>query len=119
MAKVTLLGHTPEPEKIVAAAAKLCYSSQTVEGLMDGLTPEKTDSFIKMLADLGHNEKKTVLIVMHDINTAIKYADRIAVMDDGQLVFCGDTRTCIECGVIEKVFGVRKTTESDNPFFSI
>ena len=76
-------------------------------------------SFIKMLADLGHNEKKTVLIVMHDINTAIKYADRIAVMDDGQIVFCGDTRTCIECGVIEKVFGVRKTTESDNPFFSI
>ena len=54
MPKVTLLGHTPEPEKIVAAAAKLCYSAQTVEGLMDGLTPEKTEGFLKMLVSMGH-----------------------------------------------------------------
>ena len=54
MPKVTLLGHTPDPEKIVAAAAKLCYSSQTVEGLMDGLTPEKTESFLNMLVSMGH-----------------------------------------------------------------
>lgn len=54
MAKVTLLCHTPEPEKIIAAAAKLCYSNQTVEGLMDGLTPEKTESFLNMLVSMGH-----------------------------------------------------------------
>jgi len=54
MPKVTLLAHTPEPEKIIAAAAKLCYSNQTVEGLMDGLTPEKTESFLKMLVSMGH-----------------------------------------------------------------
>ena len=54
MPKVTLLCHTPEPEKVVAAAAKLCYSDQTVEGLLDGLTPEKTESFLKMLVKLGH-----------------------------------------------------------------
>ena len=54
MPKVTLLCHTPEPEKIVAAAAKLCYSAQTVEGLMDGLTPEKVESFLKMLMSIGH-----------------------------------------------------------------
>lgn len=54
MPKVTLLCHTPEPEKVVAAAAKLCYSSQTVEGLMDGLTPEKTEKFLNMLVSMGH-----------------------------------------------------------------
>lgn len=54
MAKVTLLCHTPEPEKVVAAAAKLCYSNQTVEGLMDGLTPEKTEKFLNMLVSMGH-----------------------------------------------------------------
>ena len=41
MPKVTLLCHTPDPQRVVAAAAKLCYSSQTVEGLLDGLTDEK------------------------------------------------------------------------------
>ncbi len=54
MPKVTLLCHTPDPERVVAAAAKLCYSAQTVEGLLDGLTPEKTGGFLKMLMDLGH-----------------------------------------------------------------
>ncbi len=28
MLKVKLIAHTPQPEKVVAAAAKLCYSAQ-------------------------------------------------------------------------------------------
>lgn len=52
--KVTLITHTPEPEKVIASAAKLCYSSSDIETLMNGLTPEKIESFIKMLAELGH-----------------------------------------------------------------
>ena len=52
--KVTLITHTPEPEKIIASAAKLCYSSSDIETLMDGLTSEKVESFINKLADLGH-----------------------------------------------------------------
>lgn len=54
MAHVMLISYTPEPEKTVAAAAKLCYSVQTVQGLLDGLTPEKTEKFIQMLMELGH-----------------------------------------------------------------
>ena len=52
--KVTLITHTPEPEKIIASAAKLCYSSSDIETLMDGLTSEKVEAFIKKLTDLGH-----------------------------------------------------------------
>lgn len=52
--KVTLLTHTPEPEKIVASAAKLCYSSSDIEALMDNLTDDKIEKFIKKLTDLGH-----------------------------------------------------------------
>ena len=51
---VTLITHTPEPEKIIASAAKLCYSSSDIETLMNGLTPEKIETFIKKLTDLGH-----------------------------------------------------------------
>lgn len=54
MAVVTLLAHTPEPEKTIAAAAKLCYSPATIETIMDGLTEEKTASFVDMLAEIGH-----------------------------------------------------------------
>jgi thymidylate synthase (FAD) len=52
--KVTLLTHTPNPEQTVAMAAKLCYSASGIEDIRDGLTEEKTASFINMLADLGH-----------------------------------------------------------------
>ena len=52
--KVTLITHTPEPEKVIASAAKLCYSSSNIETLMNGLTTEKIEKFIKKLAELGH-----------------------------------------------------------------
>ena len=52
--KVTLITHTPEPEKVIASAAKLCYSSSDIETLMNGLTEEKVEAFIKKLTDLGH-----------------------------------------------------------------
>lgn len=52
--KVTLIAHTPEPEKVIASAAKLCYSSSDIESLMSGLTTEKIEVFIKKLMDLGH-----------------------------------------------------------------
>lgn len=52
--KVTLLTHTPEPQKIMAAAAKLCYARADIDTVMDGLTPEKVDNFIDMLSGLGH-----------------------------------------------------------------
>lgn len=51
---VTLIAHTPEPEKVIAGAAKLCYSSSDIESLMNGLTTEKVEVFIKKLTDLGH-----------------------------------------------------------------
>jgi len=52
--KVTLITHTPEPEKVIATAAKLCYASADIDTLMDGLTPEKIDSFLEMLTNIGH-----------------------------------------------------------------
>lgn len=52
--KVTLLTHTPNPEQTVAMAAKLCYSPTGIENIRDGLTEEKTTSFVNMLADIGH-----------------------------------------------------------------
>ena len=54
--KVTLLSHTPEPEKLIASAAKLCYSNKAdIDSLMNDLTPEKVNSFIEHLESLGHS----------------------------------------------------------------
>lgn len=52
--KVKLLTHTKDPEKTVAAAAKLCYSKSDISTLMDGLTDEKVANFLEKLSNLGH-----------------------------------------------------------------
>lgn len=54
MINVQLLAHTPNPEETIACAAKLCYAAADIDTVMDGLTEEKTASFIKMLIDMGH-----------------------------------------------------------------
>jgi thymidylate synthase (FAD) len=52
--KVILLEHTPEPERLVAAAARLCYSDKSADELLDNFTPDKVESFVKKLVSLGH-----------------------------------------------------------------
>ncbi|MBK5244619.1 MAG: FAD-dependent thymidylate synthase [Eubacteriaceae bacterium] len=51
---VTLIQHTPEPEKLVAAAAKLCYSKAGAGEIMEDLTDENVERFLSRLMDMGH-----------------------------------------------------------------
>ncbi len=51
---VELLQYNPDCEKIVAAAAKLCYSSSEIAGILNGLDKEKTTKFIDRLMSMGH-----------------------------------------------------------------
>jgi thymidylate synthase (FAD) len=53
-ATVTLISHTPEPEKLIAAAGKLCYSNSPATELLNGLGEEKTAYFVDMLTSRGH-----------------------------------------------------------------
>ena len=52
--KVTIIAHTPEPEKVVAAAARLCYSQISASQIMENLTDDKASSFIEKLTEMGH-----------------------------------------------------------------
>lgn len=52
--KVELLRYTPDGEKLVAAAAKLCYSSVGISSIEDNLNEENTDRFLNLLMSLGH-----------------------------------------------------------------
>ena len=51
---VELLQYNPDCEKIVAAAAKLCYSSSEIAGILNGLDKEKTVAFVERLMSMGH-----------------------------------------------------------------
>ncbi len=51
---VKLISYTPDPEKLIACAAKLCYSPSSIENTQKKLTDEAVQSFVKMLAEMGH-----------------------------------------------------------------
>lgn len=51
---VTLLTHTPDPERAVAAAGRLCYSSSTAAELHEQMTGEEVERLVKLLVNTGH-----------------------------------------------------------------
>lgn len=52
--KVKILTHTPDPELLVAIAAKNCYSSSSIAELTQKQTEESVNSFIDYLSEVGH-----------------------------------------------------------------
>lgn len=51
---VTLISHSPLPEKLIAAAARLCYSDAGASEIMGNFSDEKAAGFVDMLASIGH-----------------------------------------------------------------
>lgn len=66
--------------------------------------------------DLGHqeavlnlakqraNEGDAVLVVLHDLNLAAAYSDRIALLREGQLVACGEPGEVLQAPILSDVY---------------
>lgn len=51
---VELIAHTTDPVRVVAAAAKLCYSPSPAAGLFGGLDADSSVKFLRRLRSVGH-----------------------------------------------------------------
>lgn len=58
---------------------------------------------------LGAGDRLGVLVVMHDVNLAARYADDVWLMDGGRLVKAGPWHEVLRPEVLEPVYGVRFT----------
>jgi thymidylate synthase (FAD) len=52
---IELLSYTPEPEKVVALAARLCYSPSSITELRQKLDSSSIESFLDKIMSLGHH----------------------------------------------------------------
>ncbi|NLJ78358.1 MAG: FAD-dependent thymidylate synthase [Tissierellia bacterium] len=52
--KVELLRYTPDGERLIASAAKLCYSPVGIGDIEKGLDESSVQGFLQVLMDLGH-----------------------------------------------------------------
>lgn len=62
-------------------------------------------------------ENKTIVIVMHNINKVIKYADNIIILDNGIIIYSGSTEECLKNEMIEKNFNLKKYQIGDTIIF--
>lgn len=58
---------------------------------------------ISNLRDMG----KTLIVVLHDINMAMRYADKVVVMDKGNILQMGKPDSVYQSGILENVFQVK------------
>ena len=53
--RVILLSYTPEPERLVATAARVCYSPDRADAIMEKITAEKMKKRIRECVEKGHH----------------------------------------------------------------
>ena len=72
--KVTLLAHTPEPERLVATAARLCYSADDVETIKQNMCYDDVRKQIRLLESMGHEspiEHVTFTFAIEDVSRSL------------------------------------------------
>jgi thymidylate synthase (FAD) len=52
--KVILISHTPDPEKAISAAARLCYSPSDIEQIVSDTVKDGQSAFLEKLIAVGH-----------------------------------------------------------------
>jgi iron complex transport system ATP-binding protein len=61
---------------------------------------------LQLLALLNREEGRTIVMVLHDLNQAARYADHMVAMASGQVAAAGAPRDVVTTGMLRDVFGV-------------
>jgi len=68
---------------------------------------------LELLADLNRTRGTTVVMVLHDLNLAVRYADHLVAMRDGRVVAAGAPRDVVDAALVQDVFDLRSVVVPD------
>lgn len=68
---------------------------------------------LELLADLNRSRGTTVVMVLHDLNLAVRYADHLVAMRDGRVVAAGAPRDVVDAELVQDVFDLRSVVVPD------
>lgn len=76
---------------------------------------------LELIHRLHREMNKTVLMVLHDLNQAARYSDRLFVMKQGELVADGSPEEILQEEMLREVFSIEtkviRDEENDCPYF--
>jgi iron complex transport system ATP-binding protein len=78
-----------------------------------GLDLNHTIEIMELMRNKARVEGKTVVAVLHDLNLAAQYCDRLAFLKDGRLRYQGKPRELITENIIEEIYGIRAAVKAD------
>jgi iron complex transport system ATP-binding protein len=61
---------------------------------------------LELLQKLNHEQQRTIVMVLHDLNQAARFADHIIALKDGEIVKAGNCEEVISQRVLKKVFNI-------------
>jgi iron complex transport system ATP-binding protein len=70
---------------------------------------------LDLVRDQARAHGQAVLLAIHDLDLAIRYADRLIVMAGGRVVADGNPTSLLEGDKLQDVFGVRRSAEGWSP----
>jgi iron complex transport system ATP-binding protein len=62
---------------------------------------------LDLIRELNRVHGKTIVLVVHDLNHAARYADRMVVLQDGRIVADGAPRDVLTASLLEDVFNIQ------------
>lgn len=68
---------------------------------------------LDLLTDLNETRGTTIVMVLHDLNLAARYADRLVAMCGGRMLADGAPEDVLTADLVEKVFGMRSEVVLD------
>nr|WP_295112133.1 ABC transporter ATP-binding protein [uncultured Caulobacter sp.] len=73
---------------------------------LTGLDPGHALDALSLFRRLAHDQGKGVILTLHDLNLAARFADRVLVLDEGQLVADAAPEIALTPELLSKVYGV-------------
>lgn len=73
---------------------------------LNNLDMHHSVQIMKVLQRLVQEKKKTVMVVIHDINFVSHYAEHIIAMKDGKIIRSGKRQELITPAVLKEVYGM-------------
>ena len=68
---------------------------------------------LELVHGLSRDHNRTVVMVLHDLNLALRYSDNLVVMRDGALIASGAPSEVISAELLEKVFNLHAVVVED------